>query len=241
MLEPVISDKNDINCRVDIEKMALGAEDWKVIHMYLEEADDYDIKARNKNQIKKENSTGIIEKPMRFMEKNKGPFKAKRGPFKRPKRLNRCFKCENCMMSDCRKCLHCKDMKKYGGRGTKKQSCMERRKCIQYSKFDYVNKKRHPQPIPSQKRKEDISNTITLEKYIDDDDSEDYVPQTSVIKNKKKRKLERDHEQEEIEEKKKKVKEIKERFKKQEAALKEGRNPLLSVLSRDELLFGFHL
>lgn len=241
VLEPVISDKNDINCRIDIEKMALGAEDWKVIHMYLEEADDYDIKARNKNQIKKENSTGIIEKPMRFMEKNKGPFKAKRGPFKRPKRLNRCFKCENCMMSDCRKCLHCKDMKKYGGRGTKKQSCMERRKCIQYSKFDYVNKKRHPQPIPSQKRKEDISNTITLEKYIDDDDSEDYVPQTSVIKNKKKRKLERDHEQEEIEEKKKKVKEIKERFKKQEAALKEGRNPLLSVLSRDELLFGFHL
>ena len=116
-----------------------------------------------------------------------------------------------------------------------------RRKCIAYSKFDYVNKKRHQQPIPNQKRKEDISNTITLEKYIDDDDSEDYVPESSVIKNKKKRKLERDHEQEEIEEKKKKVKEIKERFKKQEAALKEGRNPLLSVLSRDELLFGFHL
>lgn len=262
MLGPFISDTNDINCRVDIERMILRADDWKVIHMYLEQADEYDIKAKFKNQTKRENSTIVFEKPKSLIEKKKDNFKPRRIPFKRPKRINRCFKCENCKMTDCRKCSHCKDMKKYGGRGTKKQSCMERKKCIQYSQFEFKNKNRQPQD-----NKEHTGNTITLEKVSDDDDDdenvdadadedddyiapdadededEDYIAQTSLMKYKRKRKLKKlkEREQEEIEEKKRKVREIKERFKKQEAALKEGKNPLLSVLTRDELLFGFHL
>ena len=39
------------------------------------------------------------------------------------KRL-RCGKCSNCLVPDCGTCVYCKDMKKYGGPGIKKQSCM---------------------------------------------------------------------------------------------------------------------
>jgi len=36
-------------------------------------------------------------------------------------RMKRCGKCEGCTRSDCGVCNHCKDMKKFGGKGTGKQ------------------------------------------------------------------------------------------------------------------------
>nr|XP_039266845.1 lysine-specific demethylase 2B-like [Styela clava] len=39
----------------------------------------------------------------------------------------RCKQCEACLRGDCGDCVYCKDMKKYGGPGTMKQSCMLRR------------------------------------------------------------------------------------------------------------------
>ncbi|XP_038053826.1 lysine-specific demethylase 2B-like isoform X2 [Patiria miniata] len=42
------------------------------------------------------------------------------------RRRTRCRKCENCLSDDCRDCHFCKDMKKYGGPGRMKQSCVAR-------------------------------------------------------------------------------------------------------------------
>ncbi len=36
-------------------------------------------------------------------------------------RKRRCGKCDGCLVADCKKCSHCLDMKKYGGKGTGKQ------------------------------------------------------------------------------------------------------------------------
>ena len=41
----------------------------------------------------------------------------------------RCKQCEACLSEDCRTCTFCRDMKKYGGPGTLKQSCVKR-KCL---------------------------------------------------------------------------------------------------------------
>lgn len=42
-------------------------------------------------------------------------------------RKNRCGVCEPCLATDCRSCVFCKNMKKYGGTGTFKQCCVRRR------------------------------------------------------------------------------------------------------------------
>ena len=39
----------------------------------------------------------------------------------------RCKVCEACTSDDCRECVFCKDMRKYGGPGTMKQTCIKRR------------------------------------------------------------------------------------------------------------------
>jgi hypothetical protein len=44
------------------------------------------------------------------------------------RRRSRCGSCEACYRDDCGSCDHCKDMKKYGGPGVRKQAC-RRRKC----------------------------------------------------------------------------------------------------------------
>ena len=49
------------------------------------------------------------------------------------RRRVRCKKCEPCTRTDCRLCSFCKDMKKYGGPGRMKQSCISRQ-CIRVSK-----------------------------------------------------------------------------------------------------------
>ena len=43
-----------------------------------------------------------------------------------PKR-KRCGVCEGCIAKDCAKCRFCLDMKKFGGRGTMKQCCSQRK------------------------------------------------------------------------------------------------------------------
>ena len=44
------------------------------------------------------------------------------------RRRSCCGSCEACYRDDCGSCDHCKDMKKYGGPGVRKQAC-RRRKC----------------------------------------------------------------------------------------------------------------
>ena len=43
------------------------------------------------------------------------------------RRLRRCGNCEGCRKSDCGVCTNCKDMKKFGGLGHRKQACVHRK------------------------------------------------------------------------------------------------------------------
>jgi len=43
------------------------------------------------------------------------------------KRRIRCLKCEGCKSEDCKTCVQCRDMPKYGGPGRMKQTCVKRR------------------------------------------------------------------------------------------------------------------
>ena len=45
------------------------------------------------------------------------------------RRRVRCKTCEACMGGDCKACVYCKDMTKYGGPGRMKQTC-EKRRCL---------------------------------------------------------------------------------------------------------------
>ena len=56
---------------------------------------------------------------------SKGTGKSSKASGDRHRRV-RCKKCEPCTRADCRECNFCKDMKKYGGPGRMKQSCISR-------------------------------------------------------------------------------------------------------------------
>lgn len=55
-----------------------------------------------------------------------------------PSRKNRCGLCEACLASECKVCLFCRNMKKYGGPGTFKQCCV-RRRCQQRHLLDSID------------------------------------------------------------------------------------------------------
>jgi len=44
-------------------------------------------------------------------------------------RRHPCKECPNCLKPDCRKCIFCRDKRKYGGKNIKKQKCMYKEKC----------------------------------------------------------------------------------------------------------------
>ena len=43
------------------------------------------------------------------------------------KKRERCGTCTGCISVDCRKCVNCKDMQKYGGPRKRKKPCIERK------------------------------------------------------------------------------------------------------------------
>ena len=55
------------------------------------------------------------------------------------KRRTRCKQCENCTRNDCGECNFCHDMKKYGGPGRMKQSCIKRQ-CLSVSSDVFISK-----------------------------------------------------------------------------------------------------
>ena len=61
---------------------------------------------------------------------------AKKSTTKPPRR---CGNCKACTTPDCRKCVYCLDMKKYGGPGTKKQRCMKRPTCLGQQPDDRIS------------------------------------------------------------------------------------------------------
>ncbi|XP_076818883.1 lysine-specific demethylase 2A-like [Clavelina lepadiformis] len=70
----------------------------------------------------KEIQQKIIRKPKPFGT----PVAGKKPGVGRVRRV-RCKQCEACLSDDCRSCVFCRDMRKYGGPGTMKQTCIKRR------------------------------------------------------------------------------------------------------------------
>lgn len=68
----------------------------------------------------------VVKKPVARKQGPRGPMLGtKVGPGIR-RRRTRCGQCENCQREDCGECRTCKDMKKFGGAGRMKQSCLLR-------------------------------------------------------------------------------------------------------------------
>lgn len=77
------------------------------------------------------------KKPIARKTGPRGPMLGtKVGPGIR-RRRTRCGQCENCKREDCGECRTCKDMKKFGGAGRMKQSCLMR-VCIDVSLILYM-------------------------------------------------------------------------------------------------------
>ncbi|XP_071945261.1 lysine-specific demethylase 2A-like isoform X2 [Antedon mediterranea] len=73
--------------------------------------------------IKKPNSTSGLK----FKPGNANRPRSKAGVIiSARRRRTRCRNCDNCLRSDCGQCNFCKDMKKFGGPGRMKQSCINR-------------------------------------------------------------------------------------------------------------------
>ncbi len=76
----------------------------------------------------------------------------KGGLFK--KKRQRCNNCANCRIPDCGTCVHCLDMKKYGGPGIKKQACKQRLWCLNEKDEDEeTNQQADPMEITDKKTK----------------------------------------------------------------------------------------
>ena len=173
--------------------------------------------------------------------------------------------CEACQRPDCRKCLFCVDMKKYGGAGVKKQSCIERPDCVKkragtsrvglLGKEDVVSGekkikfkaaapssevKSKPARIKKQRTSLTESQNVAAVKRKKKISTPRQIPSLSLVERPKLNKYATVNGAEDLLIRKNKMDQIKEKFKLQEKALKEGKTSLLN-LSKEELLFGFHL
>jgi len=70
---------------------------------------------------------GSSSRPVPIEKLEKSPMKKGVGGNRR--RRVRCKTCEACLGGDCKLCVYCKDMTKYGGPGRMKQTC-EKRRCL---------------------------------------------------------------------------------------------------------------
>lgn len=83
--------------------------------------------------------------------------------------MHRCGKCVGCVKSDCGTCVNCKDKKKFGGPGKRKQAC-KNKKCINMSGKKAQNEpsdkaKKHPLKDHSKSIDDHQSLTAFLSSY----------------------------------------------------------------------------
>ena len=116
------------DCNVQIERLKLTSLHKSHIDYYLKYSKKTDknislINTKMRGKPKKNEKILLRRRTSKSVSgrKCKGLKKVKRW---------RCGDCEACQRPDCRKCLFCKDMKKYGGAGVKKQSCIQRPDCL---------------------------------------------------------------------------------------------------------------
>ncbi|XP_048844940.1 lysine-specific demethylase 2B-like isoform X4 [Brienomyrus brachyistius] len=88
-------------------------------------ADDDDYDSETEQQQRPANRP----KPPKVGVSGTVKLAASRGPAGARRRRTRCRRCEACLRTECGECHFCKDMKKFGGPGRMKQSCIMRQ-CI---------------------------------------------------------------------------------------------------------------
>jgi len=95
-----------------------------------------------------------------------------------------CRACENCLREDCGECAMCEDMIKFGGRGTKRQKCLERR-CLgsesrpaRTTNTDKLQLTLTPKKSTRSgtKRKAAVAANFTIMNIMADDDLENKIP-----------------------------------------------------------------
>ena len=170
-------------------------------------------------------------------------------------RSKRCGQCYACDKPDCRSCLFCRDMKKYGGKGVKKQSCLHRPPCTrarerstktsvkQSDGKKNLRSKKVAEPVLSTKIASEVKSRQVRRSSVEER-GESSTRKTSgsnpLVERPKLNKYATVNGTEDLVIRKNKMDQIKEKFKLQEKALKGGKTSLLN-LSKEELLFGFHL
>ena len=148
-------------CKVDIERRKLNEDEMRIAKEYI------DSRRVSKQKV---NSQRVIvhsaKRRQNSRRENKSTCSKLREKLRKKRILaktklrksKRCFECNACKKPDCRKCLMCKDMKKYGGKGLKKQSCMTRPPCLFLE-----NNKGALKTVPAQRIKEIRNRSLTKE------------------------------------------------------------------------------
>jgi hypothetical protein len=99
-------------------------------------------------------------------------------------RRHRCGECAACLRQDCGSCVHCLDMKKFGGRGIKKQACAHR-KCekihSEAGEMPEVEMEEDAKKISSQKH-----NEVDTDLEEDSDASDNETVHSSITRKKNK-------------------------------------------------------
>ena len=255
------------DCDVKIERLKLTSFHRSDIEYYLKSLPKPDrnlplINVKMREKLRKNKKILLRRRNGKSApaSKCKGLKKAKRW---------RCGACEACQRPDCRRCLFCKDMKKYGGAGVKKQSCIQRPDCLTTrtghtrvslaSKENVVSgekitKSKVAAPSPEVKsklaeiktqRKTSRTETphlppVKRRKTVAGGVAPSTGQNPSLVERPKLNKYATVNGADDLLIRKNKMDQIKEKFKLQEKALKEGKTSLMN-LSKEELLFGFHL
>ena len=98
----------------------------------------------------------------------------------------RCKQCEACRREDCRTCVFCKDMKKYGGPGTMKQTCQARR-CLNpllpKTVIDRINVQNNLDSNKTVEDKNCLQNTVVNESLHKNNEFEAREPDSKIFQN----------------------------------------------------------
>ena len=167
-------------CKVDIERRKLDEDEMRIAKECI------DSRRVSKQKV---NSQRVIVRSAKRRQNSRRENKSTCSKLReklRKKRIlaksklrksKRCFECDSCKKPDCRKCLMCKDMKKYGGRGLKKQSCMARPPCLFLE-----NNKGTLKAIPAQRIKEIRNESWTKESPSQTKPPAKMLKKASVVK-----------------------------------------------------------